>query len=117
MDRTLELGLGDEVRPQNAPWLFARAMANRQEGTRAWGFVRDHWDEIVARCAPSTIVFAAEGVRYLTTPELVEDAARFFARNPITQSALQLEQTLERQRVNAALHRRAEPDLRSYFGA
>jgi puromycin-sensitive aminopeptidase len=116
MDRTLELGLGDEVRPQNAPWLFARAMANREQGTRAWRFVRDHWGEIVARCAPSTIVFAAEGVRYLTTPELVEDAAAFFSRHPITQSALQLEQTLERQRVNAALHRRAEPDLRSYFG-
>jgi hypothetical protein len=116
MDRTLELGLGDEVRPQNAPWLFARAMANRQEGARAWRFVRDHWDEIVARCAPSTIVFAAEGVRYLTTPDLVEDAATFFARHPITQSALQLEQTLERQRVNAAMHRRAEPELRSYFG-
>ncbi len=32
--------------------------------------------------------------------------------NPIPQSALQLEQTLERQRVNAELRRRAAPDLR-----
>ena len=117
MDRTLELGLGEEVRPQNAPWLFARAMANREEGDRAWRFLRDHWDDIVARCAPSTIVFAAEGVRYLTTPELVQDVAAFFARNPISQSVLQLEQTLERQRVNAELHRRAAPDLEAYFSA
>jgi puromycin-sensitive aminopeptidase len=115
IDRTLALALTDEVRPQNAPWLFARAIANRDHGERAWRFVKEHWDEIVARCAPSTIVFLAEGVRYLTTPELVRDARAFFAEHPISQSALQLEQTLERQSVNAEMRRRATPDLETFF--
>jgi puromycin-sensitive aminopeptidase len=115
IDRTVALGLTDEVRPQNAPWLFARAMANRDQGERAWRFVKEHWDEIVARIAPSTVVFAADGVRYLATPELVDDAAAFFADHPIPQSALQLEQILERQRINATLRRRAVPDLQAFF--
>jgi hypothetical protein len=115
VDRTVELSLTDEIRPQNLPWLLNRAIANRDHGERAWRFVKERWDEIVARCAPSTVVYVAEGVRYLATPELVGDAEAFFAEHPIPQSALQLRQTLERQRINADLRRRAVPDLQTYF--
>jgi puromycin-sensitive aminopeptidase len=115
LDRTVALGLTEEVRPQNAPGLFARSMANRDHGERAWRFVKEHWDQIVARVAPSTVVFVADGVRFLTDPERVEDAEAFFAAHPIPQSALQLRQILERQRVNAELRRRAVPDLQTFF--
>jgi puromycin-sensitive aminopeptidase len=115
IDRTVGLGLTEEVRPQNAPGLFARSIANRDQGARAWRFVKEHWDEIVARVAPSTVVFVADGVRFLADPELVEDAAAFFAAHPIPQSALQLQQILERQRVSAELRRRAVPDLQTFF--
>jgi puromycin-sensitive aminopeptidase len=117
MDRTLELGLTDEVRPQHVPSLFARATANRDHGGRAWRFVKEHWDEIVARVAPSTVVYVSDGVRYLTSPELVADAEAFFSEHPIPQSGLQLRQALERQRINADLRRRAAPDLQTFFGA
>ncbi len=117
IDRTIALGLTKEVRPQNAPGLYARSIANRDQGERAWRFVKEHWDRIVARVAPSTVVFLADGVRYLTTPELVEDAEAFFAEHPIPQSALQLRQILERQRAIADLRRRAVPDLQTFFSA
>jgi puromycin-sensitive aminopeptidase len=117
IDRTVDLALTDEVRPQNVPWLLARSVSNRDEGPRAWRFLKEHWEEIERRCAPSTIVYAVDGVRYLAKPEEVEDAAAFFAEHPIPQSELQLRQTLERQRVNAGLRRRAVPDLQTYFSA
>jgi puromycin-sensitive aminopeptidase len=116
-DRTLALGLTEDVRPQNAPGLFARSIANRDEGERAWRFVKEHWAEIEARCAPSTMVFVVDGVRFLATPELAEDAEAFFDAHPIPQSALQLRQILERQRVNAELGGRAAPDLQSLFAS
>jgi puromycin-sensitive aminopeptidase len=115
LQRTLAMALGDEIRPQNAPWIFSRCLANRDHGDVAWRFVKEHWDEIVARIAPSNVVFVADGVRFLTAPELVADAEAFFAEHPIPQSALQLEQILERQRVNAELRRRAVPDLQTFF--
>jgi hypothetical protein len=96
---------------------LSRAIANRDHGERAWRFVKEHWDEIVARCAPSTIVFVVEGVRTLASAELVEDAEAFFAEHPIPQSALQLRQILERQRINADLRHRAVPDLTAFFSA
>ncbi len=62
-------------------------------------------------------MFVADGVRYLSTPELVADAEAFFAEHPIPQSALQLRQILERQRIVADLRRRAVPDLQTFFSA
>jgi aminopeptidase N len=117
LDRTLRVALTDEVRPQHLPMIFIRALANREHGERAWRFVKEHWEEIVGRIAPSLVVYVADGVRYLATPELVQDTERFFATHPIPQSGLQLRQTLERQRVNAELRRRAVPDLQTFFTA
>ena len=102
---------------QNVPGVLARAMANRDHGDRAWAFAKEHWDEIVSRLAPTTVVYAADGTRFLTEPDQVEDAAAFFAAHPIPQSALQLQQILERQRVNEAFRRRATPELMAAFSA
>ncbi len=115
MDRLLELTVSERVRPQDAPFVLARAIANRDQGERAWPFVKAHWDDITGRFARTTMIFVAEGVRFLATPELADDAEAFFTEHPIAQSALQLSQVLERQRVNAALRLRIEPELASLF--
>ena len=36
------------LRAQDAPFLLARAKVNRDLGTRAWAFVRDGWDDLLA---------------------------------------------------------------------
>ncbi|HZP89774.1 MAG TPA: M1 family metallopeptidase [Actinomycetota bacterium] len=113
VERTLELALSEEVRPQNGPFLLARAMANRDHGARAWRFVRERWEEANRRFAPSTIVYLADGVRFLTEPGQEEEAAAFFAEHPIPQAGKMLAQTLERQRIGVAFRRRATADLES----
>ena len=117
LDRTVGMTLTDEIRTQNVPGILARSMANREHGARAWEFVKEHWDQIVGEVAPSTLIYVADGVRYLTASEQVDDASSFFRAHPIPQSALQLEQSLERQRVNAAFRARATPELMGAFGA
>jgi hypothetical protein len=109
------MALTDEIRPQNVPGVLARSVANREHGERAWEVLKERWTAFVDRLAPSTVVYLAEGIRLLTTPELVADAAAFFAEHPIPQSALQLQQQLERQRVNAELRRRAADELAEAF--
>jgi len=117
LDRTVGMTLTDEIRSQNVPGVLARSMANRDNGSRAWAFVKDHWDEIVSRVAPTTLIYVADGVRYLTEPDQVKDAAAFFEAHPIPQSSLQLQQILERQRVNERFRTRAAPELMSAFGS
>jgi len=116
MDRTLELALSDEVRSQNAPFLLARAMANRDAGDRAWRFVKEHWEEANRGLPPNTIIYLADGVRFLTTPEQEADVQSFFAEHDIPQAKKMLRQVLERQRINVAFRRRVEPQLVASFG-
>ncbi len=117
MDRTLAAALDGTIRTQNAPFVLAFATVNREQGARAWAFIKQHWAELTTRLPSPLIIRMADGVRYLTLPEQAVDAQAFFAANPIPQAAKGVEQLLERQRVAVALHARAEADLTSYFGA
>ena len=117
VERTVAMALTDEIRPQNAPGVLARAIANREHGELAWTLVKERWAEIERRLAPSTLVYVADGVRFLTTSELVQDAGTFFAGHPIPQASLQLQQHLERQRVNAGLRRRVSDELAEAFAS
>jgi puromycin-sensitive aminopeptidase len=114
--RTLEATLSDDIRPQDAPFVLARAELNRDLGPVAWRFVRDHWDEIVGKIAQSNVIALSAGARLLTDPETVLDVQAFFAEHDIPQNHLMLLQALERQRVSAALRERAAPGLAARFG-
>jgi puromycin-sensitive aminopeptidase len=116
IDRALDLALSDEVRSQNAPFLLGRAMANRDVGDRAWRFVKEHWEEVNRRLPPNTIIYLADGVRFLTTREHEADVQTFFDEHDIPQARKMLKQVLERQRINVAFRRRVEPQLAAFFG-
>ena len=109
--RTCELCLTDEVKTQNAPFLLRMAIANRHHGFAAWSFVRQHWAEANAAFPANTIVRMVGSVSMLTTEQAVADVQGFFTEHPIPQGAKTLDQTLERQRVNAALRERERVDL------
>ena len=115
MDRLLAASL-DQLRPQDAPFVLARSVMNRDLGGQAWRFIADHWKELGERFAASNVIVLAVGVRTLTRTDEVDHVQRFFADHDIPQNHQMLEQALERQRVFAALHRRAAPDLERRFG-
>lgn len=111
--RTCELAMSDAVKTQNAPFLLRLAIANRNHGPKAWEFVRRNWDEANERFPSNTIIRMIDSVKLLNTPEHVADVQAFFAEHPIEQAIKTQDQILERQRVNAALRSRNEPELSS----
>ena len=66
MERTLAATLSDDVRPQDVPFLIARAMANRDLGSRAFAFVAERWDALTSRVAASNHVVFPAAARILT---------------------------------------------------
>jgi Aminopeptidase N len=116
MARTLELVSSDAVRAQDAPFVLARAEANRDLGELAWRFVRDNWDALVPRFALTNVISLANGTRWLTAADQVSDVQAFFAEHDIPQSHLTLVQVMERQRMYAALRERVSADLAARFG-
>jgi puromycin-sensitive aminopeptidase len=115
MDRVLASTLGDDIRTQDAPFLLARATMNRDQGSRAWSFIKQHWNDINSRFAGSNIISVVSGTRFLTEPAVVADVQAFFTEHDIPQNHLMLLQTLERQRVAAAMRERLAPELEARF--
>jgi puromycin-sensitive aminopeptidase len=111
IDRLAAMTLTDDVRTQNAPYLLRRALANRTQGERVWGFVRDHWDALNGRFPSNSIVRMLEGIRSLSRPAVADDVFRFFESHEVPQGDKVLAQHLERLEVNVALRRRESERL------
>lgn len=115
--RTCEFALGGQVKTQNAPFLLARCIANRNHGATAWEFVRRHWQRANDEFPTNTIVRMIDPVKLLNTPQNEADVQSFFSEHPIPQAVKTLEQVLERQRVNVALRQREEAPLSHALGS
>jgi puromycin-sensitive aminopeptidase len=116
MARTLYFLVSHEVKTQNAPFVLARCIMNRDRGDQAWRFVREHWDHANAAFPDNAIVRMVDPVKTLLRPEQQADVAAFFAEHEIPQAAKTLQQVLERQRVNVALRERETATLAAFFG-
>jgi aminopeptidase N len=114
-ERTLLATSSEDIRAQDVPFVLARAQFHRDLGPEAWRFVRDNWDDILGRIAPSNVIALSAGIRTLTDPDVVVDVQSFFAEHDIPQNHLMLLQALERQRVFAALRERAAGELAARF--
>jgi puromycin-sensitive aminopeptidase len=109
--RTLELSRS-EVRTQNAPFLIQVLLGNRVGGPQTWAFVKERWEELLARLPDNTIPRMVEGVSALWRPsELAADVHAFFAAHPLRSGQRTLQQTLERLDVNQAFSAREAPGL------
>ncbi|NQW20458.1 MAG: M1 family metallopeptidase [Chloroflexi bacterium] len=106
MDRTLAMTLDGTVRTQDAPHLLAVCMRNREQGYRAWEFVKANWGQINKDFPANSIVRMLSGVTSLSQPEQADDVIAFFDNHEVPQGQLTLKQTLEKLRVNVALRKR-----------
>ena len=111
MDRTCELTLTDTIRSQNAPFLLARCMRNRDHGEQAWRFVARNWTTLNERFPSTSIIRMVDGVRLLMRPEQASEVRAFFSERGVPQAAKTLEQVLERQQINAAFRTRESDQL------
>jgi puromycin-sensitive aminopeptidase len=105
--RVVALAFSDEVRPQNAPLMLARTLANRTCAGAAWSALRERWDDLVDRFAPALVarnIFGA--ARLMTDATVVDDMVRTVRARPLPSAMRTVEQHLERQRVSLALRER-----------
>ena len=110
LQRTLDATL-TEIRTQNAPFVVSAALANRWAGQVAWTWLKDHWDEVMARFPNNTTARMLEGLATLTAPNLSEDVQDFMAHHPVSHAQMLVNQTLERLAVNTAFRRRESEGL------
>jgi puromycin-sensitive aminopeptidase len=106
MNRTLAMAMDGTIRTQDAPYLLAVCMRNKEQGYLAWEFIKDNWDKINKDFPSNSIVRMLSGVTSLSKPGQADDVFAFFDENEVPQGHLTLQQTLEKLRVNVALRER-----------
>ncbi len=104
--RTLTLSLSEDVRSQDAPYLLAQALANRDNGPAGWEFVAARWADIEARFPANSLSRLVGGIRATRDRDQAEQVAAFLADHPIPQGDKQVRQHLERMWVTVALAER-----------
>lgn len=105
--------LDGRIRSQNAHFWLRRSMLNPATRAQTWSFIKENWDALVELLASSSVVRMVEAVSRLVEPGDVEATQAFFDAHPVPQGEKTLAQTLEQQRVNAALHDREALRFRS----
>ena len=121
LKETLRRSLTDAVRSQDAVLVMVNVATNRPDLGRnlAWSFVKENWDELYRRYAPSGFLIRrlVEMTQVLTTPEAAKDVERFFRVHEAPEVRRTVRQSVETIRVNAAWRKRNGKELGGWFAS
>lgn len=106
VDWLLDEVFDGSIRTQDGPYVLRAALHNREAGEHVWERIKSAWDDINERFPSNSLSRMLEGITALDTDAGVADVAAFLSDHPLPQADKQIEQLLERQRVNAALRAR-----------
>jgi len=106
MGRTLAMTLDGTIRTQDAPFLLAECLGNRDQGPLAWDFIRENWKRMLQTYPDNAIVRMLGGIRALSQPETAASVFAFFTDHGVPKGQRTLEQHLEKLRINVALRER-----------
>lgn len=101
-DELITMAFDGSIRTQNAPFVLAQALMHRDHGPAAWERISESWGEVNELFPTNTIVRMLTGIRWLTDADTSASVAAFFDGRALPQGQKQLDQHLERLRVNAA---------------
>ena len=111
LKRTIEACLSEQVRTQDAPYLFAALLSNEEAGEGAWQFLKENWQKITASYPENGVVRMVSSVSALDNEALAKDVAAFFAAHPVKSGEMAVAQALEQLDINVRLRKREEANL------
>jgi puromycin-sensitive aminopeptidase len=113
VSRALEVAL-HEARTQNAPFLMQTLLQNTAGQRTAWEFLETNWDEIVERF-PGNILPRMVAPLSVLDPDLVESGSEFLRAHPMAGRDKQVDQVLERARINVAFRAREADKVAAFL--
>ena len=121
LEETLRRSLTDAVRSQDAVLVITNVATSRPGLGRdlAWSFVKENWDELYRRYAPSGFLIRrlVEIAQVFATPEAAKDVERFFRAREAPEVHRMVRQSVERIRVNAAWRMQNGKELARWFAS
>ncbi len=117
IDRTLALCLTERIPKQDLPLLLARLLENPAARERAWRFMQKRWSDLNRRISPQLVSRLIDATPALQGEHNRRLVKAFFGRNPVPTAQRALRQADERFLLDAALRKRAAPELARWLRA
>jgi aminopeptidase 2 len=102
--KTMASCLSDEVKTQDAPYLFAMTANNEIATSSAWQFMQKNWQQMVDRYPDTGMVrMCASIIPALDTPQLEKEAKKFLAVHKVKEGDMAISQALESLHINVLM--------------
>jgi len=115
LDKTINKCLTDDVRTQDAPYLYANVLGNEIAASAAWNYMKANWANMVARYPENGVVRMCGAVAGLDTAELEAEVKAFFAANQVKSGDMAVAQALEQLRINVLMRERETAGLQKHL--
>lgn len=104
--RFVEMILSGDIRRQDANWLIARLLGNRETGPLVWELVKANWDDVLEAMPPQNRRRMLDWIIYRSEPEIAADIESWLADHPLFGAEKYVEQQMERLRIRVGLRQR-----------
>lgn len=105
LERTIAMCMSDEVKTQDAPYLFASLLANEDAAPAAWKFLTEKFDDMVAAYPENGVVRMCGAAEYLDTEGLATQVRTFFTTRKVKSGDMAVAQMLEQLDINLQLRK------------
>lgn len=115
--KTMEKCLSEDMRSQDAPFIFASLLRNDDAAATAWKFMVENFERMLKAYPGSGVVRMCGAAESLDTPELADEVRKFFAGTKVPSGEMAVAQMLEQLSINEKLRGEQAPKLVAHFAA
>jgi puromycin-sensitive aminopeptidase len=110
-ERLFHMILDGDVRTQDAFWVLAAMLSQRETGPVVWELTKEHWDAVIGLLPPTVARRILDGIPYRSEPEVAADIESWLSEHPVPGGDLYMPQQIELMKVRVGLRGREQGRL------
>lgn len=116
-EKMIRMVLEGDIRSQDANWVLARLIGNRETGVRSWEMITENWDAVLASMPVLNSRRLLDLIHYRSEPDVAASIMQWLGTHPIPSGGKQVAQKMEQLQVRVALREREAYRLGETLGS
>jgi puromycin-sensitive aminopeptidase len=114
-EKMIQMILDGDIRSQDANWVLARLIGNRDTGVRSWEVITENWDAVLEAMPVLNSRRMLDLVQYRSEPDVAASIMQWLEAHPIPSGGKHVAQKMEQLQVRVALREREAYRLADAF--
>jgi puromycin-sensitive aminopeptidase len=116
-ERMIQMILDGGIRSQDANWVLARLIGNRETGVRSWEVITENWEAVLVAMPVLNSRRMLDLVQYRSEPDVAASIMQWLRTHPIPSGGKHVAQKMEQLQVRVALREREASRLGDALGS